>query len=393
MFKKDFPIFHDDLIYLDSAASAQKPECVIKSLNDFYTKSYSNVHRGTCALANRATFLYEEARQTVADFLGSDSCQIVLTKGATESINLVASGWSQLLTPQDEVMVCIAEHHANFVPWQQACLKSGAHFKVFSVKEDGTWDLDDFQRKLTPATKIVAVAQMSNVLGIFNPVQEVISLVHRMGGKVLVDAAQSVAHMPINVGDLDCDYLAFSGHKIYGPTGIGVLYGKKDALEILPPYQFGGDMIDKVSPQKTTFASLPARLEAGTPPIAEAIGLKASLEYVQSLGWKKIQESEKKVFNYLVQELKKIPEIQFLGDSDLKSSLISFNIKGIHPNDLAMILSKQNVCVRVGHHCAMPIHHFFGVEASIRLSLGVYNEKKDIEAFMQALKKTIGFFK
>lgn len=393
MFKSDFPIFDDKLIYLDTAASSQKPKSVINSLNDFYTKSYSNVHRGTCGLAGEATQLYEESRQKVAEFLCATSKQIIFTKGATESINLVASGWSQLLTSDDEVLVCVSEHHANFVPWQQACLKSGAKFKVFDVNEDGSWNLDDFKQKLTTQTKMVAVAGMSNVLGVLNPVKEIINLAHQNGTKVLIDAAQSIAHVPTNVMDLDCDYLVFSGHKMYGPTGIGVLCGKNEALEMLPPYQFGGDMIDVVSIEKTTFASLPARLEAGTPPITEAIGLKAALDYIDSIGWDKIQKQEKEVFEFLLKQLKEIPDIQFLGNPDLKSGLVSFNIKGIHPNDLAMILSKQNVCVRVGHHCAMPIHKRFGVDASVRVSLGIYNDKVDIENFVKALKKTIGFFK
>ncbi len=393
MYKKDFPIFDDKLIYLDTAASSQKSKIVVDTLNDFFLKSYSNVHRGTCGLAGQATKLYEESRQKVAEFLGATAQQIIFTKGATESINLVASGWSQLLKKGDEVLISVAEHHANFVPWQQACLRSGAEFKVFDVNDDGSWNLEDFKKKLSAKTKIVAVAGMSNVLGLLNPVQEIIRLARQQGAKVLIDAAQSIAHAPTNVVDLDCDYLAFSGHKIYGPTGIGVLYGKKDALEMLPPYQFGGDMIDVVSIQKTTFAPLPARLEAGTPPIAEAIGLKAALDYIDSIGWNKIQTYEKEVFDYLIQKLKEIADIQFLGTPDLKSSLISFNIKGIHPNDLAMILSKQNVCVRVGHHCAMPVHKRFGVEASLRVSLGIYNDKTDIDAFIKAFNKTIGFFK
>lgn len=393
MFKKDFPIFDNSLIYLDSAASAQKPKMVVEALSDFYLKDYSNVHRGTCELANRATRMYESARKKVAEFIGSDEKEIVFTKGATEAINMVATGCGQLLKPTDEVLVCVAEHHANFVPWQQLCFKTGAKFCVFNVKEDGSWDLDDFKAKLNENTKIVAVSAMSNVLGVINPVKKLTDMAHQFGAKVLLDGAQSVAHMPTNVKDLGCDYFVFSGHKIYAPTGIGVLYGSLDSLEKLPPYQFGGDMVKDVFIDKTTFADLPARLEAGTPPIAEAIGLQSALNYIQNIGWEEIQKNENQVFDYLIQKLKNIHQIQFLGNPDIKTGLVSFNVKGIHPNDISMILAKQNVCVRVGHHCAMPIHQFLGVNASIRASLGLYNTTEDVDLFISALQKAIGFFK
>lgn len=393
MFKKDFPIFDTPLIYLDSAASAQKPKIVVEALSDFYLKDYSNVHRGTCELANRATRMYESARKKVAEFIGSDEKEIVFTKGATEAINMVASGYGQLLKPDDEVLVSISEHHANFVPWQQLCFKTGAKFCVFNVKEDGSWDLDDFKAKLNENTKIVAVSAMSNVLGVINPVKKLTDMAHQFRAKVLLDGAQSVAHIPTNVKDLGCDYFVFSGHKIYAPTGIGVLYASLDSLEKLPPYQFGGDMVKDVFIDKTTFADLPARLEAGTPPIAEAIALQSALNYIQNIGWEEIQKNEKQVFDYLIQKLKNIHQIQFLGNPDIKTGLVSFNVKGIHPNDISMILAKQNVCVRVGHHCAMPIHQFFGQRASIRASLGLYNDKQDVDAFISALQKAIGFFK
>ena len=393
MFKKDFPIFDNSLIYLDSAASAQKPKIVVEALSDFYLKDYSNVHRGTCELANRATRMYESARKKVAEFIGSDEKEIVFTKGATEAINMVATGYGQLLKPDDEVLVSISEHHANFVPWQQLCLKTGAKFCVFNVKEDGSWDLDDFKAKLNENTKIVAVSVMSNVLGVINPVKKLTDIAHQFGAKVLLDGAQSVAHIPTNVKDFGCDYFVFSGHKVYGPTGIGVLYGSLDSLEKLPPYQFGGDMVKDVFIDKTTFADLPAKLEAGTPPIAEAIALQSALNYIQNIGWEEIQKNEKQVFDYLIQKLKNIHQIQFLGNPDIKTGLVSFNIKGIHPNDISMILAKQNVCVRVGHHCAMPIHQFWGVNASIRASLGLYNTTEDVDLFISALQKAIGFFK
>ena len=393
MFKKDFPLLASHVIYLDSAASAQKPRQILKAMDSFYKNSYSNVHRGTCHLANMATIAYEKARETVAQFLNTKSSNIVFTKGATEAINLVASGYVQTLRPGDEVLVSVAEHHANFVPWQQACLRSGAALKVFRVLPDGRWDLDDFYAKLNKKTKLVAVSIMSNVLGVLNPVQDIIKASHQIGAKVLLDAAQSIAHASTDVQKLDCDFLAFSGHKLYGPTGIGVLYGKLEALESLPPYQFGGEMIDKVSIEKTTFAPIPARLEAGTPPIVEAVGLASAIEYLSKIGFKALKKHEERLLKKLIKELNEFQGTIFVGEPKYKTGLVSFNIKGIHPNDLAAILSKENVCVRVGHHCAMPLHTFYGITSSLRVSLGLYNDDKDIKAFVLALKKAIGFFK
>jgi len=393
MLKKDFKIFEKPYIYLDSAASAQKPQVVLERLMSFYQNEYANVHRGSCHLAVKATELYEEARQTVADFIHADVKEIVFTKGATEAINLVAASYAKTLKQGDEVLVCIAEHHANFVPWQQACEHSGATFKTFNVLDDGMWDLKDVERRLTKHTKVVAVAALSNVLGVVNPVEKVVKLAHEVGAKVMIDLSQSIAHAPIDVEELDCDYAAFSGHKIYGPNGIGVLYGKSGALEELKPYQFGGDMVDKVTVEKTTFSEVPARFEAGTPPIANAIGLSEALKYVSKIGWAKIQDEETRFFARLINGLKQIDGIEFLGNPDLKSSLVAFNIKGIHPDDLNLILAKENVCARVGHHCAMPLHTHFGVPASLRVSLGLYNDENDVEMFLKALKKAIGFFK
>lgn len=393
MLKKDFKIFDKNYVYLDSAASAQKPQAVLDRLVRFYQNDYANVHRGSCHLALQATEQYENARHIVADFIHADFNEIVFTKGATEAINLVAASYAKTLKKGDEVLVCVAEHHANFVPWQQACVQSGATFKTFDVMDNGTWDLNNFKKQLSEHTKIVAVAQISNVLGVQNPVEQVIQLAHQVGAKVMVDAAQSVTHLPINVKNLNCDYLAFSGHKIYGPNGIGVLYGKGEVLTELKPYQFGGDMVDKVTIEKTTFADIPARFEAGTPPIANAIGLAEALQYVSQIGWDKIQKNEQKVFAALVSGLKQIDEIEFLGNPDLKTGLVAFNVKGIHADDLNLILAKENVCVRVGHHCAMPIHERFGVKSSLRVSLGLYNDQEDIKVFIQALHKAIGFFK
>ena len=393
MFKKDFPILAQNITYLDSAATTQKPKVLLNQTNSFYKKEYANVHRGTCALANQATTLYEQARQKVADFIGTTSKNIVFTKGATEAINLVAAGYAQMLKPGDEVLVSIVEHHANFVPWQQACLKSGATFKVFNILPDGRFDMKDFKEKLSPKTRVVAVGHISNVLGVVNPVKEIVELAHKVGAKVLLDAAQSISHLPISVKELDVDYLAFSGHKVYGPTGIGVLYGKTDCLNELPPYQFGGDMIDEVKVEETTFALVPSKFEAGTPPITQAIGLGISLDYVKKIGFEKIQKHEKALMKSLIKGLKEIPNIQFLGDPKYKTALVSFNIEGIHPNDLGFILAKENICVRIGHHCAMPLHTYFKRTASMRVSFGLYNTKQDVQNFLNAFHKAIGFFK
>ena len=391
-YKKDFPIFdNSDLVYLDSAASAQKPRIVLKAMNDFYETSYSNIHRGTCSLAIHATEIYENARKTVADFIHTDVQNIIFTKGATDAINMVASGIGQSLKPGDEILVSIAEHHANFVPWQQICFKTGATFKVFNVLSDGRIDIEDFKSKLSSKTKMVAITHLSNVLGVVNPVKEMTQLAHNVGSLILVDGAQSIAHMPINVAELEADYFVFSSHKLYGPTGIGVLYGKREALENLPPYQFGGDMVQEVSVQKTTFADLPARLEAGTTPFVEAAGMGVAIEYIRQIGMEKIAAYEQMLTDLLMDGLKEIPSIELLGTTR-KSGLVSFNIESIHPNDLAFVLAKQNICVRVGHHCAMPIHECFGKSASVRVSFGIYNTQDDVKLFLSALKKALTFF-
>lgn len=393
MYKKDFPIFEgNNIVFLDSAASAQKPRCVLDKMTFFYRQIYANVHRGSCEIATQATQMYEDARKTIADFIDSPKEQLIFTKGTTESINLVASGYAQLLHEGDEVLVSIAEHHANFVPWQQACLKSGARFVVFNVTPKGEIDWDDFNKKLSSRTKLVAVTQLSNVLGTLNPIKEIVSKTHQMGGRVLVDAAQSIAHMPVNVKELDCDYLVFSGHKLYGPTGIGCLFGKRDALAFLPPYQFGGDMIRSVSIEKTTFADIPNKFEAGTPAFVEAVGLAESVLYLQKIGMDVIEAAEKELSDYLMVQLSEFPNIELLGESNDKKGIVSFVIKGIHPSDIAFALAQQHICVRVGHHCAMPIHTCYHKDNSIRVSLGLYNNKEDIDIFIGALKKAISFF-
>ncbi len=390
MLKEDFPLLlKEPIVYLDSAASAQKPQTVLESIDSFYRSSYANIHRGQCSLAVRATEAYENARRTVADFIHANTNEIVFTKGTTESINLIASGYAQLLYPGDEVLVCIAEHHADFVPWQQACLRSGATFKVFDVLPSGKIDLADFQAKLSHKTKIVAMTHISNVLGMINPVRKISELAHQVGAKVLIDGAQSIAHIPVDIKDIDCDFLAFSGHKLYGPTGIGVLYGKKEALESLPPYQFGGDMIRRVTVEGTTFADVPARFEAGTTPFVETVGLAEAIRYVQRIGMEKIADHERFLTRNFLDQLQAVSGVLLVGESNEKHGIVSFNIKDIHPADIAFALAQEHICVRVGHHCAMPIHHRFGQELSLRVSFGLYNDESDISVFVNALKKAI----
>ncbi len=393
MYQSDFPLLeHEPIVYLDSAASTQKPWCVLEKMFQFYTQSYANVHRGSCALANQATILYEEARQKVARFIHALPSQVVFTKGTTESINLIANSYAQTLREGDEVLISIAEHHANFVPWQQACLKSKATLKTFRVLPSGEIDLDDYYKQLSSKTKLVAVTHLSNVLGIVNPIETIVQTAHNVGAKVVVDGAQSIAHMPIDVQQLNCDFFVFSGHKLYAPTGIGVLYGTSNVLEMLQPYQFGGDMIKEVTIQQSTFADVPAKFEAGTPPIAQAIGLGFALDYLSHIGMAKIESQETELTCYLLDSLKQFSGIQLLGDSSMKKGIVSLTVPNIHVSDIAFVLAKQNICVRTGHHCAMPLHRFFDLTGSLRISLGVYTTQTDIDLFIKGFKKAIQLF-
>ena len=394
MYKDKFPLFKkNDFVFLDSAASTQKPQKVLDSLVSFYQNQYANVHRGSCHLASQATFLYEEARQKIARFIHAPSEQVIFTKGATESINLVASGYRTLLKQDDEILVSIAEHHANFVSWQQVAKETGAKFITFDILENGEINLEDFEEKLSSRTKIVAFTHLSNVLGVVYPVKKMVYMAHKVGAKVLLDGAQSVAHLPVDMIDLDIDYFVFSGHKLYAPTGIGVLYGKSEALEILPPYQFGGDMVEKVSVQETTFKSIPYKFEAGTPPFAEAIALGTAIDFLSDITMQKIEQDEKELTQYLLKGLLDIDDVEIVAPNQNKQGIISFVVKGVHPSDIAFTLSEQKICIRLGHHCAIPIHNRLGYEATLRVSLGLYNDKNDIDIFLNALKKSISLFK
>ena len=397
--RKDFPIFEVEVnkkpnTFLDSGASAQKPKSVIDAMVDIYTKEYANVHRGSYFLSEEITQKYENARHTVQKFLNADkSDEIVFTRNATESINLVASTWGKkFLSKIDEVIISEVEHHANLVPWQVLRDEIGFELKICKINDDGSFDFDEFKNLLNGKTKLVAISGMSNVLGTIMPLKKIISASHKVGAKVLVDACQLAVHQKIDVKDLDCDFLAFSGHKTYGPTGLGVLYGTYDILEKMPPYQYGGDMVNIVTYQSTTYDVPPARFEAGTPAIVQAIGLAKALEYMMNLGMENIAKYEKELTRYATEKLSKIKGLKIIGTAKDKGGVFSFAVDKIHPQDLAFILNKEGVSVRVGHHCAAPLVRRMGYESVVRASLGLYNTKEDIDILCQAIKKAKTFF-
>ena len=380
--------------FLDTAASAQKPKCVIDRIMQIYSSEYANVHRGSYLLSEEITASYEASRKTVQNFINaSKSEEVIFTRNATEAINLVASTWGRkFLTKIDEVIVTEAEHHANLVPWQVLRDEIGFELKICKIREDGSFDWDDFCKLLSGKTKLVAVTGMSNVLGIPFPIKEIIKAAHNVGAKVLVDACQLAVHQKIDVQEIDCDFLAFSGHKTYGPTGIGVLYGKYDILNAMPPYQYGGDMVDVVTYQTTTFDLPPARFEAGTPAIVQAIGLAEALKYMMNIGLDNIFEHEHALTQYAIEQFSNIKGFNMVGKSPNKGGVFSFTVDGIHPQDLAFILDKEGVSVRVGHHCAAPLVRRLGYESLVRASLGLYNTKQDIDILCAAINKAKTFF-
>lgn len=396
--RNDFPILNKLIegkrnTYMDTAASAQKPLCVIERIRDVYLNDYANVHRGSYWLSEKATELYENARQIVAQFIHArNNHEIVFTRNATEGINLVAASYgSSLLKPGDEVLLSVAEHHANLVTWQQWALKTGATIKYFDLAEDGGFDTQKFLSQLSNKTKIVAVTAMSNVLGTVFPIKKICTEAHQVGAVVLVDACQFAVHKKIDVQDFDCDFLVFSGHKVYGPTGIGVLYGKYDILNTMQPYQFGGDMIDNVSYEKTTFASIPARFEAGTPAFVQAIGLGSALEYMMQFDFKEIEDYEKELIKYTTSRLLEVEGVKILGTNKDKGGVFTFAMDGLHPQDISFILGREGVAVRTGHFCAEPLVNKLGYTSLTRASLGIYSTKEDIDEFINALNKAKDF--
>jgi len=394
--RHDFPILNtklpngQPLVYLDSGASAQHPKSVIDKISEIYEHYYSNVHRGVHQLGDRVTAEMEAARSRIQSFIGASIPEeIIFTSGTTMSVNLVAQTWGRhFLQDGDEIILNEMEHHANFVPWQAIAKERGAILKFIQLTSDGRLDLEDYQRLLSNKTKLVAVTGMSNVLGTINPVEEMAQRAHEVGALIFVDGAQSVPHQAVNVVESEIDFLAFSGHKLFGPTGIGVLYGRKTLLDSMPPFLFGGNMISEVTCAQSTYAKIPARFEAGTPPITEAIALGTAIDYVGELGFAAINEQESILSQYALQKLQKVPGLQIYGPHELeqRGSIFSFNIEGAHPEDLATLLDRKGVAVRHGHHCTMPLHQHLKIAASVRASLAFYNTTEEIDALIDALE-------
>lgn len=397
--RADFPILSRPvrgrpLVYLDSAASAQKPFQVIEAEEAFYARDYANIHRGLYLLSQRATERYDQARRAVQAFLNArHEHEIIFTRGATDAINLAAASFGEaFLSEGDEVLLTGLEHHSNIVPWQLLREKKGIVLKAAPVNDAGEVALEDFIRLLGPRTRLAAFAHVSNVLGTVLPIAEMIRAAHQVGAKVLIDAAQSVAHTKIDVQALDCDFLVFSGHKLYGPTGIGVLYGKEALLDAIPPYQGGGDMIASVSFERTTYAPLPAKFEAGTPPIAQAVGLGAAIDYVTALGLDRIGAHEVELLAYATERLSAIAPLTIAGTAANKASLLSFVMDGVHPHDIAQVLDSRGVAVRAGHHCAQPLMARLGLPATVRASFGLYNTIAEVDALAEALEEVGALF-
>ena len=391
----DFPLLAqkvhgEPLTYLDSAATTQKPLAVIEALEHYYRLDNSNVHRGAHAIADRATRAFEDARDCIAEFIGAgQSDQIIWTRGATEAINLVAQSYGRsVLTAGDTVMVPVSEHHANIVPWQMVAIETGAKVVRVPLNQDCEIDLSAYADLLaTGHVKIVAVNQISNALGTVNPIRKIIEMAKAHNAAVLVDGAQAVAHSPVDVEAMGCDFYVFSGHKLYGPTGIGVLWGKRELLEAMPPYQGGGEMIDTVRFDGTTFNQLPFKFEAGTPNIAGAIGLAAAVRYLQSIGIEHAAHHEETLFQYLLSEVKHLPAVERIGNPSQSAAIFSFKVAGAHPSDIGMLLDQQGVAIRTGHHCTQPLMQFLNLPGTARASLAVYNTRSDIDRFILALQK------
>jgi cysteine desulfurase / selenocysteine lyase len=393
-YKDDFPILKRrqqgrPLIYLDSAASTQKPQAVLEEMARFYRENYANIHRGVYQLSQEATQLYEGARETVRQFLGArDGREIVFVRGTTEGINLLAATLGRdRVGPGDEIIISHLEHHANIVPWQILCREVGATLKVIPIDESGQIQLDVFLELLSDKTRLISIAHVSNALGTILPVQTIIAEAKRRGIPVVLDGAQGAAHFPVDVQELDCDFYLFSGHKLYGPTGIGVLYGRLELLQEMPPYQSGGDMIRTVSFEETTFADPPHRFEAGTPHIAGAIGLAAAIKYLNQVGWAAIVRHETELVTYGTELLSQVPGLKLVGTAGEKVAVFSFVLDYAHPHDIATILDGEGIAVRAGHHCAQPLMDRFGLSATTRASLGLYNSKSDLEALVDGLSE------
>ncbi|MCG6136305.1 MAG: SufS family cysteine desulfurase [Nostoc sp. LLA-1] len=402
--RADFPILHQEvngkpLVYLDNAATSQKPLLVLNTLRDYYEQYNANVHRGAHTLSAKATDAYEAARDKVAKFINAASRQeIIYTRNASEAINLVAYSWGMNnLQAGDEIILSVMEHHSNIVPWQLVAQKTGAVLKFVELTPEGSFDLSQFQQLISDKTKLVSTCHVSNTLGCINPVGEITNIAHRYGAKVLIDACQSVPHMPVDVQEINCDWLVASGHKMCAPTGIGFLYGKLELLESMPPFFGGGEMIADVYLDHSTYAELPHKFEAGTPAIAEAIALGAAIDYLSNIGMERIHAYEAELTAYLFQKLQEVPQIQVYGpkpnaQGEGRAALAAFTAADVHPNDLSTLLDQEGVAIRSGHHCTQPLHRYLDLPGTARVSLSFYNTREEIDIFIKALKETLEFF-
>ena len=390
----DIEINGKPLIYLDNAATSQKPQAVIDSLVEYYSSFNANVHRGVHTLSQQATDIYEDTRVKAQAFINArDAREIIYVRGTTEAINLVASSYGRAnVGDGDDVIITAMEHHSNIVPWQILCDERGANLKVIPMNDDGDLLIDEFEKLLGPHTKFVSVVHQANSIGTVNPVKQIVEMAHAHGAVVLVDGAQSAPHIPVDVQDLDCDFYAFSGHKLYGPTGIGVLYGKYDLLNAMPPYQGGGEMIASVTFEKTIYADLPAKFEAGTPHIAGVAGLGAAIDWVQGMGIERIAEHEHGLVEYTAQRLNEIDGVKIIGNPKRRAGLISFIVDGVHPHDVGTVLDSQGIAIRAGHHCAQPVMAHFGIPATVRASFGVYNTADEVDRLYEGVQQVFEVF-
>ena len=392
--KKDFPIFSgSDLVYLDNAATTQKPQSVLDEVDSLYSEANANVHRALYSLGSEATERFENSRKKVAKYIGANSeKEIVFTSGTTESINLLARSIGNTLKPGDEILISEMEHHSNIVPWQMAAQRTGATLKYLSIKKTGDLDISNSEKYFTSNTKIVSLTHVSNVLGTINPIKKLSEKAHQVGAIMIVDGAQGASHMPVDVKELGCDFYAFSGHKMLGPTGIGVLWGKTEYLEEMDPFMGGGEMINTVTMESSTWNEIPYKFEAGTPNFAQAVGLGAAIDYLQNIGMNNIATHEQMLIKYALGKLNQIDGLRIHGSAKDRSGVISFNMDGIHPHDLAQFLNEDNIAIRVGHHCAQPLMKALGETATARMSFYIYNDESDVDKFCESLETIKNYF-
>lgn len=399
LIREEFPalrqqIYGKNLIYFDNGATSQKPQIVLDAINKFYSKENANIHRGVHFMSQKATTEYEESRKRIQKYINAKkSEEIIFTKGTTDGINLVAYSFGELLQAGDEIIISAMEHHSNIVPWQMLCIRKGLSLRVAPINKKGELLMDEYEKLLSKKTKLVAITHISNTLGTVNPVKEIIEKAHAFGAKVLVDGAQSIQHMNIDVKDLNCDFYVFSSHKVFGPTGIGVLYGKEELLDRMPPYQGGGDMISRVTFERTTYNELPFKFEAGTPHIAGGICLGTAFQFLESLNMEAAEKHERELAKYAEDLLDTFEGLHIIGEAKNKTSVVSFSVDGLHPFDIGTLLDKQGIAVRTGHHCTQPLMDFYKIPGTVRASFAFYNTKQEIDTFVEALEKSISMLK